>query len=292
MEKSSVVALIAAVAVLGGGIALASTGESQAGKAPPAIGEVRAVVSDRDVVLPFDGYRNTTDEVNTIERASALLAKDCMSRFGLEWTVAETAAADASVAPNAGRYGVLDAAEVARWGYHAPDSAVREESGGPSPEAVMVYTGDGASSFRGQAVPRGGCLGEGRRKLAGGGPKSMSGAEFSELDRLASKAAEADGRVVERMTRWRECMAENGYDYVDVWAVNNDVRWTGPTPTAEEIATASRDVVCRTRTELVPTWMAVEAAHQRQLIAERPDDFAALQASKRHWVDEAERVVG
>jgi hypothetical protein len=86
-------------------------------------------------------------------------------------------------------------------------------------------------------------------------------------------------------------MAEAGYDYADVWAVNNDARWTGQAPTAEEIATATRDVACRTRTELVPTWLAVETAYQRRLIAERPDDFAALKASRRHWVDSAERVV-
>ena len=155
----------------------------------------------------------------------------------------------------------------------------------------MVYLGKGASSFRGQAVPEGGCLGEGRRKLAEGGPKSMSGAEFSELDRRTSKAAEADGRVVERMTRWRDCMAEKGYHYTDVWAVNNDARWTGSTPSAEEIAIATRDVECRTKTGLVSTWAAVEAAYQRQVIAEQPQDFAALKASRQHWIDSAARVV-
>ena len=119
----------------------------------------------------------------------------------------------------------------------------------------------------------------------------MSGGEFSELDRQASKAAEADDRVVERMARWHDCMAEKGYDYTDVWAVNNDARWTGPTPAAEEVATATRDVECRTRTGLVSTWLAVEAAYQRRLIAERPEDFAALRASRQHWVDSAARVV-
>jgi hypothetical protein len=294
VRKSTVVVLVVAAAVLGGGIAVANIGKPDAGKAPPAIGEVRPVVTGWDIVLPFDDYRNSTDEVNSIERASARLAKDCMGRFGLEWTVAESDAADASIAPNPGRYGILDAAEVARWGYHVPEDTRPKEAEAPpaAPEAVMVYSGEGASSFRGQAVPQGGCLGEGRRKLAEGGPRSMSGAEFSELDRSTSEAARADSRVVERMTSWRKCMAEAGYDYTDVWAVNNDARWTGAAASAEEIATANRDVACRAKSELVPVWLAVEAAYQRQAIDEHPADFAALKASRQHWVDSAKRVLG
>lgn len=292
MKKSRVVLLIVGMAVIGGGVILAA-GRAQTGEAPPPIGDIRPVASGRDVVLPFNEYRNSTAEVNTIERAAAVLAKDCMGRFGQEWTVSKSDAADSTVEADGGRYGVLDPAEVSQWGYHAPEAETKKSDDGqptPSPDAIMVYTGEGMSALRGQAIPEGGCLGEARRTLAEGGPPSMSGAEFAELDLRIFSAAQADGRVGERMTRWRECMAESGYDYVDVWAANNDVRWSGLTANAQEIATATKDVACRSRTNLVPTWLAVETAYQQRVIAERADEFTALTASKRAWVDNASRV--
>lgn len=294
MKNSRVVLLVAVLAAVSGGIVLSGAGEAKTtGQAPPAVGEIRPVSSGKDIVLPFSEYVNSAAEVNTIERASALLAKDCMARFGLEWTVSGAAAADATVAADGGRYGILDAAEVAVWGYHAPAESKKVDDGRPtpSPDALMVYGGKGASTFRGQAVPEGGCLGEGRRKLSAGGPTSMSGAEFSNLDLQLFSTAQKDSRVAELMIRWRECMSEAGYDYADVWAANNDIRWSGPTATAEEIATATKDIACRTKTELVPVWLAVETAYQRQAIAERPAEFAALKASKQQWIDNASQAV-
>ena len=287
------VLLITGIAVISGGIMLAARGDGRTGEAPPAIENIRPVEWGRDITLPFDEYRHSTREVNTIERAAAMVAKDCMHRFGQDWTVPASDAADPSIHSESGRYGVIDQVEVSQRGYHAaeeqtkPSDKVQQQ---PALDAVMVYTGKGASTLNGQSIPEGGCLGEARRKLAEGAPSSMSGAEFVELDYQLFSVAQADGRVREAMKHWRECMAESGYDYADVWAANNDVRWSEPTPSAEEIATAKTDVACKTRTNLVSTWLAVETAYQRRVIAERADEFDALKTRMRVIIDNASRI--
>ena len=107
-------------------------------------------------------------------------------------------------------------------------------------------------------------------------PTAMTGADFAELDRELYLTAQADDRVQRIMTEWRKCMAESGWRYADVWAANDDVRWSGPEPTPEEIKVAKADLVCRKRTGLTETWLAVETAYQQREIDERNSEFEAL----------------
>ena len=86
-------------------------------------------------------------------------------------------------------------------------------------------------------------------------------------------------------------MAASGYGYADVWAANNDIRWESETPSQVEIDTATTDVTCRQRTELVGTWLAVETAYQRQAVTERAAQFDALDRGMRVRVDNATGVL-
>ncbi|MPZ85665.1 MAG: hypothetical protein GEV28_36910 [Actinophytocola sp.] len=58
--------------------------------------------------------------------------------------------------------------------------------------------------------------------------------------------AEADSRVRAVFTGWSRCMSAAGFDYRDPMAANNDPTFGTGVPTAEEIATATADVACRT----------------------------------------------
>jgi hypothetical protein len=283
-----VLAAVAAALVCGCGIALSASGEP--GSGPPAIGAVRAVGSGADIVLPFDAYRHTATEVNVIERATALLARDCLGRFGHDWTPPTTDAVDTSRPAAGGRYGIVDAAEVARLGYHAPVPPDRPAQPQPSLDVLMVYTGKGASNVGGRPVPEGGCVGEARRRLEEGVPTAMPGAAFAELDRELYLTAQADERVQRLMAGWRGCMAESGRQYADVWAANDDVRWSSPEPTPEEIAAAKADLACRTRTGLAGTWLAVETAYQQRAIKERSPEFDALAKAMQVRLANARRV--
>jgi hypothetical protein len=301
VKASRLALLVLGVATVGGvGVATvgvlthtATAGGSRPAAGPPAIDTLRPVSSGRDIVLPFDSYRPTTAEVNTIERATAALARDCMHRFGLDWALPAADAAGADSPSGSRRYGVLDQAEVSRLGYHPPPETTQPVTAAAAPalDAVAVYAGKGAGTVGGHPVPDGGCLGEARRTLGAGVPSSLDGARFAELDIQLFSAAQADGRVQAAMARWRTCMAESGYDYADVWVANDDVRWTAPAPSPAEIATATADVACRKQTDLVPTWLAVESAYQRRAISERASEFDALKTGKRVRLNNATRVL-
>jgi len=55
-------------------------------------------------------------------------------------------------------------------------------------------------------------------------------------------------------------------------------QWRTP-PNKAEIATAVADVTCKTQTNLLNTWLAVEAAYQQALIGQNLATLAQLQAN-------------
>ncbi|MBE1496640.1 hypothetical protein H4696_003740 [Amycolatopsis lexingtonensis] len=277
--RTARIAAALVVAALGCGIALSAGDAAEPG--PPPIGPVHAVASGADVVLPFDAYRHSAAEVNVIERATALLARDCLARFGYLWAPPSADAVDAFRPAAGGRYGIVDAAEVARLGYHPVEPPDRPAEPQPPLDVLMVYTGKGTSEAHGQPVPDGGCLGEARRRLEEGVPAALPGEAFARLDRELFLTAQADPRVQAAMAGWRGCMAESGERYADVWAANDDVRWSGPSPTPEEIRVARADLACRARTGLAGTWLAVETAYQRRAIEERSGEFEALAKARQ-----------
>ena len=64
-----------------------------------------------------------------------------------------------------------------------------------------------------------------------------------------------------------------------------------PTPTPAEIATAVADVRCKTQTNLVNTWLTVEAAYQAALISQNLTALARLQASFGRLLSRAETLL-
>lgn len=259
---------------------------------PPELGEIHPVTSAEDIVLPFHEYQLSAAELNVVERATAVLAKGCMNRFELDWPAPTGEGADMDGNDNGDRYGIIDRAEVTEWGYHRPpEQQEPSDETSPAPEAIMVYTGRGASEVGGRRVPEGGCVGEARRQLTGDAPPGMAGADLANLDQEIFQRAQADDRVRVAMGNWRECMARFGYHYTDVWAANDDVRWGGAAPEPEELATATADLDCREESNLVPIWLAVETAYQRRAIADRSDDFAALRTRLTTTVENASHVM-
>jgi len=122
-------------------------------------------------------------------------------------------------------------------------------------------------------------------------PAALPGEAFAELDRELYLTAQADPRVQAAMAGWRACMAEAGERYADVWAANDDVRWSGPAPAPAEIAVAKADLACRTRTALPGTWLAVETAYQQRAIADRRGEFDALAQALRARLANARRAL-
>jgi hypothetical protein len=256
-----------------------------------ALRKGRVVNTGADITLPFDSYFMSTPQANQFDRAARILARDCMKRFGFDWRIRTT---EVEAAPKAGRYGLIDADAAAAYGYHAtPDEAGPVGDAGAKPDAAMamVYFGNGPSTYAGQPVPKGGCLGEARGKLAEGGPASLSMQELRGLENELYHKAQVDRRVQAAMAGWRTCMKSAGYDYDDIWKANNDPRWTGSQPAPEEIPTAKADVACKKRVELAGIWLTVETAYELESIQQRAGAFDAVRKSLDAQVANAARVV-
>jgi hypothetical protein len=97
---------------------------------------------------------------------------------------------------------------------------------------------------------------------------------------LAGQAAQwtqSDSRVLAVERKWSRCMAHRGYrDNTPGQAQQHN--WP-TTPTPIEIATADADVACKVATNLVNTWLTVEAAYQQALITQNLTALSRLQAN-------------
>jgi hypothetical protein len=72
-------------------------------------------------------------------------------------------------------------------------------------------------------------------------------------------------------------MARHFYHYASPSQVEGH-HWKSP-PNKAEIATAVADVTCKAKTNLLNTWLAVEAAYQQALIGQNLATLSQLQAN-------------
>ena len=99
----------------------------------------------------------------------------------------------------------------------------------------------------------------------------------SAADALLQRFGVADPRIHAVIRAWSACMARHYYHYASPSQVEGH-RWKTP-PNRAEIATAVADVTCKTQTNLLNTWLAVEAAYQQALIGQNLATLSQLQAN-------------
>ncbi|TMK20670.1 MAG: hypothetical protein E6G68_04375, partial [Actinobacteria bacterium] len=231
-----------------------------AAKASPRLEEppLRAipVINDwRQIVLPLDCYELGIRDTVLVERAQHKLVGECMRRFGFTWDVPFNERDVSGVQiPHYRLYGLLDEEHAAAYGYNAGSSAAggkTDETAAPiSPDyANVLGAKGGGGTYKGMQIPKDGCYGEARRKVAEGGPAFDSSLpEGLSADSWAR--ANKDSRVLAAFARWSACMANSGYSYRTPMDANNDSRWDGDRPTAAEIGVAKADVQCKKQTNL------------------------------------------
>jgi hypothetical protein len=270
----------------------------------PDIGPIKTITSGSEVTLPLDAYRFTQKEYITVRRAAWRLVRDCVRRFGGDYTL-PNAMVVADVPrlehDNARRYGLFDAASATARGYNLPAEELppdREKGGGwnPSDTEKMLVRGVAAGSAnipmdtQGKPLPSGGCSGEADRMLAQGAAQPADDSLADRLSVESHQRSEADSRVREAVQKWAECMKRSGYSYTSIWEPN-DKKWPDPAGN-EEIATAKADVACKAETNLVGVWMAVELAYQNRAIEQHAQELTALQAYVRAASRNAASIVG
>jgi hypothetical protein len=271
--------------------------------AEPPTDRVPVVERASDLVLPLDEYRLSWAEYRTVQRATWRLIRDCVARFGGQYTLDE-AAMVAELPPlrdeNERRYGLFDLDDATARGYNLPPEAPSSPPKRWNPSPLEVFLINGATgAFADRARPTDsngvtlspdGCLGESDRVLAAGERRPPDDQLGAKLSLQSYGRAEADGRVRALMQRWSACMKKHGYDYTSIWEPN-DLAWPDPAG-AEEMSTAAADVRCKHEVKLVETWYAVETAYQRLLLEQNAQALAEVGRYVRAEATTAARIVG
>lgn len=273
----------------------------------PTLGPISTVTSGADIRLPLSQFNQSESDIELTYTATQILKAKCAARFGVvssDQTLPEIESADSDER----RYGILDLKTASTFGYRAPSvpGAAGSSNDKDSPSAYnpdeqefVVMTGtrsDGAAipaaeipkDAAGESLPSGGCASWAHRELTSG--KMIDYDLINQLSTDAGSATETDSRVQQAWAEWSTCMSNAGYDFKSPWEPNNAaVEGTAADP--EEIATAIADVNCRTQTNLVGRWMAVETAYQNRAISQHEGQFHELQALWRSRIDTAKKTI-
>ncbi|MCF6473194.1 hypothetical protein FAF44_33125 [Nonomuraea sp. MG754425] len=237
------------------------------------------------IVLPFDAYRLTPNNVARIAAGEHALLRACMKRRGLRWTrPARPASARGAVKidENARRYGLADEATARRHGYHVPDDLAQVRAQAKDDAWYSTLTMRERTALKG-------CLSEAETRLRDG-VGDLGEGWFPQLDVRAFESAAADPDVVRATTEWNRCMAQQGYVYPDPLRAIADPRWKlgSPATSPLERAVATADVRCKRSADLVALRAAAETRIQRELIGKNAGRLESLERSNARLLRNAD----
>ncbi len=284
-------------AIAGAGVALASMFAGQQREAGARdIGDIKAVQSRADVVLPLDVFADSPQTARVIAIAGDLLGQACMRRLGIEWTVADRSG-PYPLGLSERRYGLVDL-EQAEHGYGLdPDQAARTSRIRSTSEQVPktasgIWWGE-TSVVNGTPVPKGGCRGEADRKLGLTRPSGVDPRLVDDLGMRSFKLSQEDRRVLDALDAWSNCMKAAGFAYDRPWNAASDPRWrtAAEASSAGAVAVARADVMCKQKVNLVGIWLAVESECQRSLINEYGEELDLIRKWRGTVATNAERVI-
>jgi hypothetical protein len=293
LRRQLAAGLVGIIAVSTAGCA--AEGATEAG-GEPAVTVTPSAVAPAAVLLPLDPYLFSLNDVHRLGRAHRILVTRCMDRFGFDLDMPEPGSEPGLPNRNERRYGVVDPVVAARLGYRAapPDQARQRQppATNRTPEETAALFGRGPRFVRGMPIPQGGCAGEAQRKLTSTGPSVPDRNLAQRLSHEAFLRSQRDSRVRAVFVRWSKCLAAGGYDYRTPLDPPRDPRFVKGEVTAKEIETATADVACKQRTNLVGVWLAVESAYQRRQIHDNREALLKIQQANRAELTYAVRVAG
>jgi hypothetical protein len=278
--------------------------------------------------LPIETYLLAPRLSVVHDRLRNVLIHACMRGFGLPYPAppaatraTDRAAMDAYTVMYR-RYGVTDARSVRTWGYHAPRLEVRATRASapvrlddlPAAARRVLLGTDPASGVsvagrtaqNGRPIPPGGCVGAADRRLAPSGsdsatrgpqgpqgPQSGPGGLVAAIKSDSFAASAADPRVTGVFSNWSSCMRAAGYRVSDpMHATGALASVTAAKPDTGEIAQAQADVACKTRTNVVGVWFAVESDYQNAAIHKNAKALAVVKAELTRQIDVLNSLAG
>ncbi len=286
----------------GGGIfVLPAAPGGSAGRPKISLGPIPPASSPLAVALPLDSYEQVAvQEQDALTAADDLLTQRCMTAAGFSYPLASQpggGAANVQFLENSG-YGIADLTQAEEFGYKQP-----AQPNGPGGFALPAFVGEQnkhgpawtsallgfVPGARANAPPREGCLQAANLGLYG---KLSGDPNPDPVPGIAIQSAQwtqSDPHVLAVQRAWSACMARSGLTYKTPQQIAN--RSWPSTPTPAEIAAAVADVRCKLRTNLVNTWLTVEAAYQQALISQNAASLARLQSNFGALLRRAEQLL-
>jgi hypothetical protein len=252
--------------------------------------------SSLTIAMPLEAYQAiSTQQQEALADASNELVQHCMAARGFDDT-SSSSPPFSSVATleqvEAGGAGLISLTQARVFGFARPKGT------GSTPSGPQIIGFVSAAGF-GQSLKAGRAYAEALYGFGpgfGGGPnghlgclqqanKQVYGALFGEpvpdpVPQIAEQAAsytQTDPRIRAVNRAWSACMARHFYHYASPSQVEGH-HWKTP-PNRAEIATAVADVTCKAQTNLLNTWLAVEAAYQQALIGQNLATLSQMQAN-------------
>ncbi|MFF4354291.1 hypothetical protein [Streptomyces sp. NPDC001530] len=272
---------------------------------------VRAVA---DMSLPLDAYQLSPEEYEKSQQATWALVNPCMNDLGFkDFTFKPAPVADGLEDHEDLRYGTYNITEAGKYGYRpaftqSSSLAARSgEVGGKEPKFTAEEEAalDGVSAERtggalkrvtktaaGETIPKDGCYGQALGKVTDGKADTyLNDTLVEELDGQSYEKSLTEPKTQAAFASWSACMKQKGFSYKSPIDANNDPRWTGDTPSKDEIATATADAQCKEKTSLLTVWHSAEAGIQKNLIAAHSDELASVRAVKVATVANSDKAL-
>ncbi|MFE6746204.1 hypothetical protein ACFVGM_10155 [Kitasatospora purpeofusca] len=258
---------------------------------PPPIGDVPRLTRVNDRTLPIEAYLLSGEQFRQLDAAQGVLVTRCVRGFGLDYSAPVPTAP--ATTQTSHRYDPVELSDVSTNGYHSPDPDRGKKPGAApslSPDLTTVLGAglgpDGrpapgtATEYRGKRLPSGGCIADAQRQLTARGGTGRDSDVAVGVNYEGFERSRQDPRVGAVFQDWSRCMAERGYSYGTPGDALKDPRWGNTaTPSAEEIATATADVECKARVNVVGVWFTVESAYEQELIRLKQPELTGAKAA-------------
>jgi hypothetical protein len=275
-----------------------------------SVGRIPPAGSGQSIVMPVDSYEQVINqEQAAIAAATVLLVHRCMQAAGFSYPAVPQAVDNERILQSIEQPadGLVSLAQAETYGFGHPGTQPGGNGPTGSQSGVLICGGFGCLPMqdmrnhshawigallgifpgaRVRARPRPGCLATAEIQLSRTHPTDNP---LLELASQAGMWTRGDPRILAVQRLWSACMAARGYHYQSV--IQPEQRgWPRP-PNRAEIATAVADVSCKIRVNLPNTWLAVEAAYQRALIAANLGQLSQLQTSFNAILQRAETLL-
>ncbi len=247
--------------------------------------------------LPLAAYSLTREQQVLLDRAQIRLQETCVRRLSSsDLPPREVPDASAAVEPSR-RYGIVDMESAKRYGYQSPDTPSSTASlPRPNETQAMLLSGRTSAgkalkTYKGHAVPEGGCNAESRDAIYKDHDKEPGIAVAQQIDIDSYKRSLQDSRVSAAFSDWSRCMKRAGYTYESPMKVADDPEFADANYSKRERSVAVADVTCKFEVRLPQTWIAVESAIQKKMIERRQSALTHLSESQKLMVQRARRVL-